>query len=67
MPKHALPINYRTYIDRIAEDMGVKYNTRGKWRERGKVSWEWRHKIFRQALSEGITIPEDVFDDFKNA
>ena len=54
-------------IERIAARLGVRGETRRKWRERGKVPGRWHLPILQKARAEGLELNPDALFDFRPA
>jgi antitoxin component of MazEF toxin-antitoxin module len=52
-------------IDRIAAGLGVRSETRRKWRERGKVPGRWHLPILQKAGEEGLDLDPEALTDFR--
>jgi bifunctional DNA-binding transcriptional regulator/antitoxin component of YhaV-PrlF toxin-antitoxin module len=52
-------------VDRIAASLGVRADTRRKWRERGRVPGRWHLPIVEKARSEGLELDPAALSDFR--
>ena len=52
-------------IDRIAASLGVRSDTRRKWRARGKVPGRWHLPILKKARAEALEGDPDALSDFR--
>ncbi len=52
-------------IERIAAGLGVRADTRRKWRARGKVPARWHLPILRRAESEAMELDPDALSDYR--
>jgi bifunctional DNA-binding transcriptional regulator/antitoxin component of YhaV-PrlF toxin-antitoxin module len=52
-------------IDRIAQRLGVRSETRRQWRRRGTVPGRWHLPILEQARQEGCRLEVDALSDFR--
>lgn len=51
-----------TYINAVAERLGVKADARRKWLERNHIPYRWRLPILQDAAMGGIAINPNVFE-----
>lgn len=59
--------NPSNIIDRLAQSLGVKIETRRKWRRRGKVPGRWHVPLLDQARREGVELDLDALSRFRPA
>jgi bifunctional DNA-binding transcriptional regulator/antitoxin component of YhaV-PrlF toxin-antitoxin module len=52
-------------IDRIAQRLGVRSETRRQWRRRGTVPGRWHLPILEQARQEGCQLEPDALSDYR--
>jgi antitoxin component of MazEF toxin-antitoxin module len=52
-------------IDRIAASLGVRSETRRKWRTRGKVPGRWHLPILQKAKAQALDLDPDALSDFR--
>jgi antitoxin component of MazEF toxin-antitoxin module len=52
-------------IDRIAASLGVRSDTRRKWRTRGKVPGRWHLPILQKAKAEALELDPEALRDFR--